>query len=301
MTQRPAFDFEISTLRRQEPIDGDPFHTWVVGADNQVLVAFYRDPSGFLLRYPGIADIVVAHGGRRCIAHPCAQGMERLVRHFFISQVRPLMLGLAGWQVYHGSSVEVGGASVAFLGASGLGKSTLAASFSRNGQDYLSDDFICLTRRGNGVHVQEPVEPSLRLRPESVAALVGAQSGTLVGADTLLGKMRIQPSRDFPFCSSARPLRAAFFLGHLGAEAVRITPLAGAEAFVEWVRASFQIDVVAPDALTRQMTRISRLVAEIPCFRLDYPREFARLGEVRAAVLDTIDGIAPLPNAAASG
>lgn len=299
--KRPALDLEIAEPHSQAAVATEPFQVWREGSDGPTLVEFHRVPDGYRLRYPGIADMILSSDGRRCVAHPCAAETKRLARHFFRSQVRPMMLELAGWQVYHGSSVESGGGGVAFLGESGLGKSTLAASFSQSGHDYLSDDFICLSRRADGVYVQEPVEPSLRLRPESAAALVETGSGTLVRAKPLLGKTRYYPSRDLPFCSEPRPLRAAFFLADEGASEVRITPFAGAQTHVEWVRSSFLLDVADAAALTRQMSRIARLVAEIPCFRLDYPRDFSRLGEVRAAVLDRLSTISPPAGMAETG
>lgn len=62
----------------------------------------------------------------------------------------------------HASAVLIGGHCIAFAGARGAGKSTLAAAMAQRGQRVLTDDVCRLTRDGAGFIVQ-PGYPRIRL------------------------------------------------------------------------------------------------------------------------------------------
>ena len=66
---------------------------------------------------------------------------------------------------------------------------------------------------------------------------------------------------------------------------VRITPLSAREAFFEIVKFAFLMDVDDPDALKAEFESIAR-AASLPLFRrLSFPRDLARLPEVRREIL----------------
>ena len=70
---------------------------------------------------------------------------DETATHMLLDQVIPRVLGLQGRVLIHGSAVaSPEGRACAFVGMSGRGKSTLAASFYRDGWRMLADDCIQL-------------------------------------------------------------------------------------------------------------------------------------------------------------
>jgi hypothetical protein len=80
------------------------------------------------------------------------------------------LLHLRGQLCLHGTLLGLGERTIAILGDSGAGKSTIAAALIKNGAQLLSDDLIALSLDEEGVFVHSGCF-GLRLTPKSVAAL----------------------------------------------------------------------------------------------------------------------------------
>jgi len=143
------------------PIESEPFHRWVF-ADGTVWTSFYRTGNDYLLRFPDLADFTVSASGLEVAAYPMPGISEQTIEHLYLNQVLPLALSRQFKLVLHASAVEIGNFAVAFLGISGRGKSTLAASFSTSGCRFLTDDGLQLEKGPAGYLIQ-PSHPSIRL------------------------------------------------------------------------------------------------------------------------------------------
>ena len=73
-------------------------------------------------------------------------------------------------------------------------------------------------------------------------------------------------------------------LGDGESEDIAITPLSAAEAAVEWVKHSFLLDVGDKTRLASHFAQIGLLAAQGLSSRLDYPRRYAMLDDVHAAL-----------------
>jgi hypothetical protein len=160
--------------RPQETVDAVPFHEYRF-EDGTVWTEFYRWDSGYLLRFPGIADFEVSADGTDVTAHPAEDCDESTLEHLFINQLLPLALSRQVRPAFHASVVTVPGGAVAFLGKTGMGKSTLAASFALGGSEFLADDSLLIDESRGGC-LALPSHASLRLWEDSVEAIVGDQS-----------------------------------------------------------------------------------------------------------------------------
>lgn len=244
---------------------------------------FFRSPEGYLLRFPGVADFELTDNGRHVLAWPGKSASDSAIEHALLNQVLPLALSLQGEVALHASAVAIRLGSVAFIGESGRGKSTLAASFARQGMSLLTDDGVHLTAESGCWHVQ-PGPRLLRLREDSRNAILagGPRGGERVSKGA---KLRISGGQSLRYGRSPVVLLHAYFLGDGAAEEVEITRLSARDAFVELMRNSFVLDVEDRQALSGHFERLSRL-ALLPVFsRLDYPRRFEALAEVREAIL----------------
>jgi len=269
--------------RPQLPADKAPFHEWTFPG-GAVWTYFYRKGNDYLLRFPELADFEVSSSGDsvRCWAVPGVS--DATIDHLYLNQVLPLALGKQGEFVFHASAIEVDRFAVAFMGESGRGKSTLAASFATSGFRFLTDDGLLVKEEGGGYQVL-PSHPSIRLWQDSEVALL-AENAPSAPPVQYTSKARFLAEDNLVFCGEARPLRHVYFLGDGAAKRVELEGLSPSEALIELVKHSFLLDIEEQTLLARHFDRLTRLVSRPIFYRLDFPRRYQALAQVRQAILE---------------
>ena len=274
---------EVVVPRAQPIIDVAPFHEWPAPDGNSWLL-FYRSGDDYLLRFPGLADFEVTADGRTVRCWPVPDVTPATLEHLYHNQVLPLALSRQGRLVLHASAVDLGQVAVAFVGRSGRGKSTLAASLARQGFGLLTDDGLELDEDGDGFRVR-PGRSSVRLWQDSHEALLD-QPARLAPAVQYTTKIRILAEGSLALCERPRPLRGVYLLGDGAAPEPSIERIGPRDALIELVGHSFLLDVEARELIAAHFDQLSRLVLAAGCFRLDYPRRFSALPEVGRAILE---------------
>jgi hypothetical protein len=259
-----------------------PFQRWSSPAGDP-WAEFYRIANGYLLRFPQLADFEISADGVRVDAWPVPGVQDSTVQHLFLNQATPLALSKQGKLVLHASAVDIQGGAAAFVGPSGRGKSTLAASFATHGAGFLTDDGLQLKRTG-GQLMCVPSHPSIRVWEDSKQALVPGTSASAPPVEYTT-KTRFLAGPDILFCKESRPLRRVYSLGSGNVTEVTISRVRPAAALMELVRNSFLLDIGERDMLARHFDEISR-IAQLPIhFELDYPRRYPMLDIVREAIV----------------
>lgn len=279
--------FELREARAQAACEAAAFHQWSF-PDGTPWARFHRTPRGYLVRFPELADFTIEGEPPRVACIPAPDVAPATCEHLYLNQVHPLILGRAGAMVFHASAVQVGGEAVAFLAESGRGKSTLAAFFASRGHRFLTDDGLLVEEAappGEARFHAHPGHPSIRLWKDSEAAVLGS-GAQAAAAVQYTDKARLLAGGRLAHAERALPLRRAYFLASGEAARVSIAPLEAAQALVEWVRNAFILDPDARPALAAHFDRVARLANSLACYRLDYPRRFDHLEQVRRAVLD---------------
>ena len=272
----------VNPARAQPPLALLPFNESVF-ADGILWTAYYREGDGYLLRFPGLADFSVSSDGRSVSTWPAPGVSSQTVEHLYLNQALPLALSRQFELVLHASAVEIENSVVAFLGFSGRGKSTLAASFATSGQRFLTDDGLQLKAVAGG-YLALPGHPSIRLWDDSRQALIPDTAQAAPPLD-YTPKARLLAGDEAAFCDSPRPLGCMYFLGEGVADSVAIEPVSGRDAMIELVRHSFLLDVEEKAMLQHHFSQLTELVSRPMFFRLDYPRDYEKLLAVREAVL----------------
>lgn len=225
--------------------------------------------------------------GRMIVAKSPAGVARATVDHFLADQVLPRVLAHSGKLVIHAGSVRFGDEALVFMGPSGRGKSTLVASLDRAGLALLGDDAMVLSTV-DGVPQVQPVYPSLRLFPDSIAALMPGASTTGPVAHYST-KERIDLGFADVGAASPLPIRALFAIAAVDEHrAIGLRRLSVAQACMALVESSFALD---PTDLVRARDRLkqaSALAGAVPAFELSYPRDFACLAEVRRAIVERL-------------
>ena len=273
--------YETRPARMQATLDAEPFHRYTF-EDGTVWTEFYRSGEGYLLRFPDLADFEVSADGTEVIAHPAPVADEATVEHLYINQLVPLALSRQGRPAYHASVVTVTGGAVAFLGKTGMGKSTLAASFALNEAAFLTDDALLIEESDDGCLVM-PSHASLRLWDDSVGALVDERTAKAT-AISYSSKARLLAGKALAYCEEPQTLLAAFVLEQHGAQNVTIRELSGLDRYMAWLGNSFLLDIEDHDLLSQHFEWTHRISSAVPTFALDYPRDYGILPDVRDAV-----------------
>jgi hypothetical protein len=284
----PQYRFQLRPARPTEPEDYAWFHHWH-DSEQQIWLAFGRYEAGYLLRFPDLADFHLARDTAQIDCYPQAHTPLDTIAHLLLDQVFPVVLSWLGGLVAHASAVATPAGAIAFVGRSGRGKSTLAASLALQGFPLMTDDCLLLEEADSGL-LATPSYPGARLWDDAIATLFDdAPAVTNVAHYT--GKKRLALA-DGPvhFCCDRIPLRRMYFLASpeqaADDPAIAITPLAARAAFMELVTYSFKLDVQDRSLLQREFHMLDRIAALPLFFRLSYPHDFAALPAVQQAILD---------------
>ncbi|ROZ66374.1 hypothetical protein [Ramlibacter sp. WS9] len=281
-TSQQLVTFLAHDERAQELIEEPAFQQWHL-PDSTPWTLFYRRPTHYLLRFPGLGDFEVSQDGRAVQSWPAPGVPSPTVEHLYLNQVLPLALSRQGKLVLHASAVEVGNQCLVFLGESGRGKSTLAASFATSGARFLTDDGLHLEWVDSQLTAM-PSHPSIRLWQDSQDALIG-ETDAMAPTLHFTTKARLLAGPALDFCDEAKPLAAIYFLGNGDARSPHITVMKPAAALMQLVRNSFLLDIDEQEMLAMHFSGLSK-IANLPIhYHLDYPRQYEGLPLVREAVI----------------
>lgn len=179
------------TLRRSgEPLDMD----WEATADDVLArvgdatngfgYMAARTPNGYRLRFRGLCDFDVSIDLREVTWTMWPDRDPATVSVLAAGALMSFILTVAGNLVLHASAVRVRGRGLAFVGASGMGKSTLATLMCAGGAILLTDDVARVTFDGQHA-VLWPGSTESRLRPAAaaLAQLLGDDAVTRLTGD----------------------------------------------------------------------------------------------------------------------
>jgi hypothetical protein len=232
-----------------------------------VLVVEAHPQSGYLVRANGFGAYLIARDGRRILLAPGPVAGWRWQR-LLTAQALPVAALLQGLELFHASAVQVDGRVVAFSGASGAGKTTIAARLLLAGATFLADDVLALEREGDVV-VAHPGPALINLRePNTFVDLdERARLGIELGRDE--GGVRLRVRRK----ALAGPLHAIYLLrrrtGGGGVRLKRLTPPGPAQL----LGAGFGSAIRTPDRLVRRLDLCAHLARCIPVFELGAPAQ----------------------------
>jgi hypothetical protein len=239
----------------------------------------------FRIDYCDGTRVVVNETGQRVWARGATPDIEDTAA-YLLGPVLGMVLRIRGVNCLHASAVAVGGRACAFLGASGSGKSSLAAAFARRGHAVLSDDVTPLVEREGGFLAQ-PAYPRIRLWPESVQALFGSAESLPRMVDGWDKRYVDLASPPFRFQREALPLAAIYLLdANPGRAAVEdVTPRDAVKSIVADTYATYLLD---RERRAREFEFVGRLVEAIPVRRLRRGDDLLDVGRTCDLVIDDL-------------
>lgn len=236
---------------------------WLAGQDREV-VCTYRE-SGCQLNISGIGRFSIESSPYRI---SCEQ-IDHDVSYVLVEEALlgpPLIAALAmrGIWCLHASVVEVNGKRVLVTGASGQGKSTLAAWLSQSGlgnASRVADDLIpCIERSGKVVVL--PRFPQLKLS--------GIEQYPLLREDAL-------------------PVDAVITLNAVGRERdVLLEKLGAGAAAHRLIEQTALVSLFSKQMHANHLSLIASLVGQVPVYALQYPHDPGKLPSVYQVIVNQI-------------
>ena len=278
------------------PTDNYTFaaHNWIQNwelPNDENWLQISKTPTGFVLRFPELADFLLSDDAKNIHCHPAGDTPLETIRQLLLDQVIPLVLNHYGKHVLHAGAVVLPVGAIAFLGASGVGKSTLTASFSQQGFPLLTDDCVLLEKKDDQIFVV-PSYPGLRLWPDNAAALLSDEVKLSAVAHYSSKKRFGWDTGHLNFTDDPVPLRRLYVLANpeeqTDAAEIQISSLSPHAAYMEIFKHTFHLDISDHQRLAGEMSTLSHLVTLGLIYKLSYPRELSLLPKVREVILNDV-------------
>ena len=248
-------------------------------------VCTHAEASRALFSWPDSSCWFRVADGREITIDAEAQTTEACLRLFIMGIGMATILHQRGRLVLHASAVLIKGQAIAFIGASGYGKSTMAAALRARGHDTLADDFVAIAIDALGRVTMAHGGADLRLWPES-AAWLGLDPTQLP---------RVHPAADQrslcgPRGTAAATMPLVAIVALADGERIAIETLAPTQAFLELVRHSFCGHLLDCGGSVSHLEACAEITRRIPIRTLTRPFTFAHL----AAAADAIESYVTL-------
>ncbi|MFF5986206.1 hypothetical protein [Prauserella flavalba] len=250
----------------------------------RLFYALARAGERTVLRYPELAEFTGDAGLADVTAHPHRGADPGLLPVLASGTLLAVHLLLRRHLVLHASAVEAEGRALAFVGASGMGKSTLAAALCGAGCGLVADDVLRVDPASADGFVVHPGSTESRLRPNARQLADSAPSSAV--RPTADGRLALRPGThaDGPLpltaCVVPRPSREA-------ADVVlrRVPP---SRALLWLCRFPRVLGWSDPSSLGHTFQALGDLVERVPLFEATVPWGPPFRPEISARLLEAL-------------
>ncbi|OXM74127.1 MULTISPECIES: hypothetical protein [Amycolatopsis] len=230
--------------------------------DGRVFYTLATDGNRTVLRYPSLCEFAGDPLLREVTYHLDPSADHGLLTVLATGALLAVHLTLNSHLVLHASAVRVDERALAFVGASGMGKSTLAAALCGLGCDLVADDVLRVD--AGGIVYPGSTENRLRMAARGLAD-EAAEEDVRPTADGRLALRSTVSTNALPLaaCVIPRPSRSVVD--------VSVERLAGARAFVRMSQFPRVLGWRDPAVMDFAFQRLADLVAEVPVFEATVP------------------------------
>lgn len=270
-------DLHIQFLDQPGDVNGDPagetlwYTTDILNEHGDPALKIWRGKSAgeYFIRYFNGLTFRIDAAISRVHVH-CTQKIDQEeVCSFLLGPVMGIVLRMKGTLCLHASAVEIDGKAVAFGGPMGVGKSTTAAIFAKNGHAVLADDIVPLKKSGMSF-LAHPGYPFLNLMPDSMALVFQSRERTQ-SADAEIEKVQLSlDGKPLRFQSQPLPTGAIYILEQSDYQSAApvITPTRPQEAFIALASETYANKILDSEMRTGEFRVLGELANSVPVRRL---------------------------------
>jgi hypothetical protein len=224
--------------------------------------------------------------GSEILVDAASESIPTAITLALLGPVMAALLKQRGFLVLHASAVAVDGGAIAIMGASGWGKSTLAALLHTRGCPLIVDDIVAIHFVEGVPHVY-PGSPQMKLWPDSLESIgESPENFPRLYEEREKRALRIESGfhRDGPL-----PLHRIYVLGH--ADHLELEPLSSHDAFLELTGHSFGIEWLQSLSTAEFFHQRTRIASGVPVRALRRPRDLELLADAADLILqDCVTG-----------
>ncbi|BDZ71695.1 hypothetical protein [Methanobacterium petrolearium] len=247
----------------------------------------YRVTDGEVyLWWEDIGKVKISKGELVCV-EPIADldGSDEVnIIPFLLGPVMALLLHQRGFLVLHGSSVNVNGVAVAFLGYRGNGKSTTAINLYKDGYPLVTDDILAIKFNKEGKPVVYPGYPHVRLNEDSYN-LVKDNTDILTPIRTIVGKIFCDASHGF----SPEPLICERIYVIEKGDTMGISTLKSQENLMDLIRHSVANRIFQHTTQKENLIHCAQLVNNVTVKQLEITHSFGKIQELVKMIEDDLE------------
>ncbi len=200
------------------------------------------------LRWDGLCEFVVDGDGRRIWFGWLGAESRESLQVYLLGRALSFALVKQGFEPIHSSTVVLDGDALAFVGESGFGKSSLAATFLSDGHRLLTDDLLLVSQKSSGGFEAQPGPPRIKVFPWVARRCLGL-SGEGVRMNDWSEKL-VLPLGEHHHQASPVPLHTVYVLSGprevFRKQRIQIATLSQREALVELIRHTFNSVMTDP-------------------------------------------------------
>ncbi|NOQ45977.1 MAG: hypothetical protein GQ559_04790 [Desulfobulbaceae bacterium] len=254
---------------------------------DQPFFSFSKDwgVSQIIMRPSLVGQFTISNGKIISFQPNSSSNFSSFLGLYLTGSILSLLLYQRGLLVLHGSVVSIYNKAAAFLGHSGAGKSSTAATCCQQGHALLADDITAITLSHDGALVQ-PGFPRLKVHIQTAEALnIPVESLVAVHPD-INDEFALLLNEQF--CTRPEPLTAVYLLAE--GKQIKIERLSPAAALVELLQHAIP-SRYGQNGGAHQFEQLSTLVRQVPIFRLLRPNSLNQLHQLPQLVENHLAGL----------
>lgn len=263
----PPFDIKVHWGESKAISDGLPAGQILatLTLDNGRGYTLTDTGAGYTLCFHPNGEFWIDHDLRSVRVHLFRDVHPDIAALLLVGNVMAYVLTLAGECVLHASAVEIGDVALAFVGDSGMGKSTLAALLCANGARFITDDLLRLQPDGKDFRCF-PGTGQIRLRKD--AAALAENFSTTVHGTTPDGRIAITIDDD-----QSMPPLGAIVIPHPSrrCKVLKLQRLSRSMALLYLMAFPRIQQLQQKKHLQRQIDFFGRIAASTPIFEAEIP------------------------------
>lgn len=256
------------------------------GPDGALRYSLTQDSDRTVLRYPGLCEFVGDPNLADITVHLHPGVDPGLIRVLAAGALLAVHLKLRHELVMHASAVQLDGRALAFVGASGMGKSTLAAVLCSNGCGLVTDDVLRVDLTDTTVVRVYPgsTETRLRMSARQLADTAPSDAVRPTADGRLALRLHVCAGDPLPLaaCVVPRPSRQAVD--------VSVQRLPNARALLRMIQFPRVVGWSEPLSTAHEFQALADLVEQVPIFEATIPWGPPFQPRVLAGLLEAVAG-----------